>query len=81
VNLKHLEARLKQTKTIEENTQLSRDLLIDILDKRFDQMDYDIAKSDSRPFIKDQSNLDLWSRDFFKSITKQIKMDLKNHNE
>jgi len=81
VNLKHLEARLKQTKTIEENTQLSRDLLIDILEKRFDQMDYDIAKSDIRPFIKDQSNLDLWSRDFFKSITKQIKMDLKNHNE
>jgi len=81
VNLKHLEARLKQTKTIEETTQLSRDLLIDILEKRFDQMDYDIAKSDIRPFIKDQSNLDLWSRDFFKSITKQIKMDLKNHNE
>ena len=34
VNLKHLESRLKQTKTIdEENIKFSRDLLIDILGK------------------------------------------------
>lgn len=81
VNLKHLEARLKQTKTIEQNIQLTRDILIDILDKRFDQMDYDVAKSDVRPFIKDQSTLDLWSRDFFKSITKHIKVDLWDNND
>ena len=81
VNLKHLEARLKQTKTIDEEIKLSRDLLIDILEKRFDQIDYDIAKSDVKPFIKDQSSLDLWSREFFKSITKQIKVDLEDNND
>ena len=81
VNLKHLESRLKQTKTIDKEVKLSRDLLIDILEKRFDQIDYDIAKSDVRPFIKDQSSLDLWSREFFKSITKQIKVDLEDNND
>ncbi|MDD3068553.1 MAG: nucleotidyl transferase AbiEii/AbiGii toxin family protein [Acholeplasmataceae bacterium] len=75
VNLKHLETRLKQTKTIEEGVQLTRALLMEILDKRFDQIDYDIAKSDIRPFIKDYNSLDLWSRDFFKSITSQIDVD------
>lgn len=75
VNLKHLEARLKHTKTIDESIKLTRELLIDILEKRFEQIDYNIAKSDVRPFIKDQTNLDLWSCDFFKSITKQIKVD------
>lgn len=81
VNLKHLEFRLKQTKTIDENIRLTRDLLIDILEQRFDQIDYDTAKSDVRPFIKDQSSLDLWSREFFISITKQIKVDLEDNND
>jgi hypothetical protein len=81
VNLKHLESRLKQTKTIDENIRLTRDLLIDILEQRFDQIDYDTAKSDVRPFIKDQSSLDLWSREFFISITKQIKVDLEDNND
>jgi hypothetical protein len=75
VNLKHLETRLKQTKTIEEDVQLTRASLIEILDKRFDQIDYDIAKSDIRPFIKDYHSLDLWNSDFFKSITSQIDVD------
>lgn len=81
VNLKHLEFRLKKTKTIDENIRLTRDLLIDILEQRFDQIDYDTAKSDVRPFIKDQSSLDLWSREFFISITKQIKVDLEDNND
>jgi hypothetical protein len=51
------------------------------LEKRFNQIDYDIAKSDVKPFIKDQSSLDLWSREFFNSITKQIKVDLKDNND
>lgn len=76
VNLKHLEARLKQTKTIEEDVNLTRELLVDILEKRFDLIDYETAKSDIRPFIKDQNNLDIWSSDFFKSITKDLKVDL-----
>ena len=81
VNLKHLEARLKQTKTIEEDVQLTRALLIEILDKRFDHIDYDIAKSDIRPFIKDHHSLDLWSRAFFKSITNHIQVDLETNND
>lgn len=75
VNIKHLEARLKQTKTIHEDMQLTKALLIEMLEKRFEDIDYGIAKTDIRPFIKDQSSLDLWSSVFFKSITKDIKVD------
>jgi predicted nucleotidyltransferase component of viral defense system len=74
VNLKHLEARLKQTKTIDENMTLSREVLIEILQNRFEQIDYELARLDVKPFIKDQFTLDIWSRDFFKSITGQIKV-------
>ena len=31
--------------------------------------------------LKDQSTLDLWSSEFFKSITKQIKVDLEDNND
>lgn len=75
VNLKHLEARLKQTKTIDENVKLTKERLIELLENRFDHVDYEIAKSDIKPFIKNQNNLDIWSSDFFKSITKDIKVD------
>ena len=77
VNLKHLEARLKQTKTIEEEINLTRELLIEILEKRFEHIDFEMAKSDIRPFIKDQSTLDIWSSDFFKSISKNIEVDFE----
>lgn len=81
VNLKHLEERLKQTNTIEENVRLTRGLLLDILNSRFDHIDYEIAKLDLRPFIKEQSSLDLWSRDFFKSITNHIQVDLETNHD
>lgn len=75
VNLKHLEARLKQTKTIEDDAVLTKRLLIEILEKRFENIDYEKAKLDVRPFIKDHDRLELWSNDFFKSITQEIKID------
>lgn len=72
VNLKHLEARLKQTQTIKENITLTQESLIEMLNQRFDEIDFKNAKTDVQPFIKDSSELDLWSSEFFKSITKNI---------
>jgi len=74
VNLKHLESRLKQTNSMDENTILTRELLIDILNERFDKIDFDKAKRDVQPFIKNMGNLDIWSSSFFKSITKNIQV-------
>jgi len=78
LNLKHLEARLKQTKTLEEHAVLNKEMLIEMLDRRFDTIDYASARSDVRPFIRDQSALDLWSSGFFKSITRQIGTDAED---
>lgn len=75
VNLKHLESRLKQTKTISESTHLDKDLLVKMLEEKFNSIDYESAKMDVRPFIKDDSNLSLWGSDFFKSITKNIEVE------
>lgn len=74
VNLRHLEARLKQTKTINEDITLNQESLIEMLYQRFDEVDFNNAKADVQPFIKDSSELDLWSSEFFKSITKNLKI-------
>ncbi|MCR3906217.1 MAG: nucleotidyl transferase AbiEii/AbiGii toxin family protein [Tenericutes bacterium] len=73
VNLKHLEARLKQTNTIDSDKVLTKELLIELLNDKFDNIDYGKAKLDFKPFIKDVNTLELWSSDFFKSITESIK--------
>lgn len=72
VNIKHLEARLKQTKTIEKDIVLTKEVLFKLLNKRFDAIDYVKAKEDVEPFIKDANVLNLWSSNFFKAISANI---------
>jgi hypothetical protein len=44
-----------------------------MLTERFEAIDYETAKKDVLPFIKDQSKLNLWNKDFFISITDNLK--------
>lgn len=38
------------------------------------EIDFEQAKLDVIPFIKDKSQLDLWSTEFFTDITKELKL-------
>ena len=38
-------------------------------------MDFEEAKEDVIPFLKDTSKLDLWNADFFKAITENLKAE------
>ena len=69
VNLTHLENRLKQSGHIPEDKVLIQDELIKLLNKRFQEVDFQQAKSDVLPFIKDPQVLQIWSQDFFEKIT------------
>lgn len=72
-NLKHLTARLQQAGLIDENHELTLNETKDFLNKRFDTIDYNLAKKDVIPFIDSLDILNLWSADFFKSITDGLK--------
>ncbi len=72
-NLKHLEARLKQSKLIDENHNLTLDEVKELLSNKFDIIDFEDAKKDVKPFIKDINLLNIWSSKFFKSITEDLK--------
>lgn len=43
-----------------------------VLIKRFETVDFERAKDDIRPFIKDPSELKVWGPEFFKQITEKI---------
>lgn len=73
VNLKHLKARLVQTGNFETNDDLTIDKLKELLIEKFSNIDYQQAKEDVLPFIKDKSKLDIWSKEFFIDITKNLK--------
>ena len=57
INLKHLEARLRQSGFAETEEPLSTDRLKDLLRSRFSTIDYEQAKQDVLPFIKDPNRL------------------------
>lgn len=72
VNQKHLRERLLQTGYITNETVCSPDEIKQMLFKRFESIDFEQAKSDVAPFIRDTSVLNLWSADFFKQITEDL---------
>lgn len=75
VNQKHLRERLLQSGHIKETDEFSLEEIKRILRERFDAIDYTQAKEDAEPFIRDTSVLSLWSADFFKQITENLKIN------
>lgn len=72
VNLVNLKAKLEQSKFITEDYDLTVEKLKELLNERFSNMDFEQARDDVLPFVKDKSKLDLWSKDFFIEITKRL---------
>ena len=72
VNLVNLKARLVQSKFIDEDFNLTIENLKQLLNERFNNINFEEAKKDVFPFIKDKSKLDLWSKEFFIEITKKL---------
>ncbi len=70
-NHKHLCERLYQS-GIENARELSVSDIKNMLYKRFDEIDYQAAKKDVEPFIKDISKIDIWKAEFFKSISENL---------
>lgn len=72
VNLPHLQARLESSGAWDGETPLTKEALLEMLNRRFDTIDFDQAGQDVLPFITDPGKLDLWGRDFFADITKNL---------
>ena len=73
LNTEHLKARLVQSDAWKQEDKFTIDDAKKLLCSRFDTINFEQAKEDVRPFIKDTGSLNLWSADFFKQITDNLK--------
>ena len=72
VRLSHLEQRLRQSGGWTGGTLRQSDLL-ELLRKKFAELDVEAAKKDVLPFLKDPAAVELWSPEFFESLLFRLK--------
>jgi predicted nucleotidyltransferase component of viral defense system len=73
VRLSHLEQRLRQTGGWTAAEKLTAADLRHLLEEKFSALDFDLAKKDILPFIKNASAVELWSKEFFLSLLPRLK--------
>ena len=71
-NLPHLREKLIDSGFIDKETKLDNDDVKRILIDRFNEIDFEAAKNDVVPFVKDTNVLDVWSKEFFVDITSDL---------
>ena len=71
-DVRHLQARMEQTGHWQAGEDLDVVHLRRLLTRRFEQVDIDQARSDVRPFIRDDAELALWDRTFFQSLAGRV---------
>ncbi len=72
LDLNYLTGALKQTGFLQDDERMTRDLLIQTLQEKFQAIDWQDAKNDIRPFIVDTSVLDIWSPVFFSNLSDHL---------
>lgn len=72
VNLELVKNKLIESNYLNANDKFSIDDLKNLLINKFKEIDYMEAKEDVIPFIKNTESLNIWSSEFFISITKEL---------
>ncbi|OGT10935.1 MAG: hypothetical protein A2X77_02440 [Gammaproteobacteria bacterium GWE2_42_36] len=72
VNLTHLKARLVQSHAWEEKKTFDRSALVELLREKIQSTDFEQAKKDVFPFIKNSASMTLWTKAFFLTILEKI---------
>ena len=73
VNIELVKEKLIDSNVLKQSDEFNIDILKEILEQKFKEINYTEAKEDVMPFIKDIDSLNLWSTNFFIDITKNLK--------
>lgn len=72
MRLEHFRLRMVQSQKLTEDFLLSQKDMIRLIHEKIESLDVELAKNDIRPFLRDSSSLQLWSKDFFHSLADQM---------
>jgi len=73
VNMELIKNKLIESKYIDAGSNFDINYLKKLLIDKFNEINYTESKEDVIPFIKNTENLNIWSKEFFISITKNLK--------
>ena len=73
VNIELIKNKLIESKYINSDSNFDINILKELLINKFNEIDFEESKEDVIPFIKNVDTLNIWSKDFFISITDKLK--------
>jgi hypothetical protein len=72
LNLEHLQERMIESGDLEKNTKLNKKNFVDFMNKKIDTLNITKAIEEVKPFIKDNSVFDFWTKDYFRLLTTKV---------
>ncbi|WP_176014995.1 nucleotidyl transferase AbiEii/AbiGii toxin family protein [Victivallis sp. Marseille-Q1083] len=72
IDLAHLEQRMRQSGDYPDDQPLTLERLQAFLGNAIDESGIETLKADVRPFIRDQQELVLWNKDFFRQVIREF---------
>ena len=73
LHLSHLEQRMRQSGDWGTSVELTEESFRTEVLNTIDTLDVDQARKEVEPFVKNPGSLELWSKDFFRSVAARIK--------
>jgi predicted nucleotidyltransferase component of viral defense system len=74
VRISHLASRLRQSGHQAEDAILTPASLHELLLERTDKVDFNEAKNEVRPFLRDPTSIALWSKEFFVEVAGRLRV-------
>lgn len=74
INLEYLEQRMRQSDSWTLDRELKHEDLMNLFEQKVKALDINSARADVINFIKDSSMVDIWSKDFFNQVIREIKI-------
>lgn len=74
VNLTHLRERLIQSSAWNNKAAFTKNNLMDLLKNKIKETDFQNAKKDVLPFLKEKKATELWSKAFFQEVAGKIEL-------
>jgi hypothetical protein len=72
VNIFHLEQRMRDSGHYDLSSPLDKGKVTGFLEDAIDHLDVNLAREEVTPFVVDERELEIWSKDFFRAATKRI---------
>lgn len=73
LNLEHLQERMIESGDLDKNTILTQEMFIEFMHTKIESLDINKVIAEVRPFIKDTSVFDAYSKEYFQHLTDSVK--------